>query len=115
MKNVFSIASLLILLGIAGCKKDSEFLNVQPFSILTTDQSFSDPAQVVSIVADLYSRQVDITAFKNGWESFIEPGEAVPSTFGHVTVQRNGWNNGEWANWDYGYLREVNLFIERAT
>jgi starch-binding outer membrane protein, SusD/RagB family len=115
MKKIFTLAGIMVLLGIAGCKKDSEFLNVQPFSILTTAQSFSDPAQVVSIVADLYNRQVDITAFKNGWESFIDPGEAVPSTFGHVTVQRNGWGNTEWANWDYGYIREINLFIERAT
>ncbi|HVG15855.1 MAG TPA: RagB/SusD family nutrient uptake outer membrane protein [Chitinophagaceae bacterium] len=115
MKKIFSLATFSLLLSLAGCKKDSEFLNVQPFAILTTTQSFSDPAQVVSIVADLYNRQVDLTAFKNSWESFIDPGEAVPSTFGHVTVQRNGWGFGEWGNWDYGYIREINLFIERAT
>ena len=115
MKKILSVAILTLLLGIAGCKKDSEFLNVTPFSILTTDQSFSDAAQAVSIVADLYNRVADITAFKNGWESFIEPGDAVPSTFGHITVQRNGWGFGEWSNWDYGYIREINLFIERAT
>ena len=115
MKKILTIASLSLLLGIVGCKKDSEFLNVTPFSILTTEQSFSDAAQAVSIVADLYNRVLDITAFKNGWESFIDPGEAVPSTFGHITVQRNGWGFGEWSNWDYGYIREINLFIERAT
>lgn len=115
MKKILTVASLSLLLAMAGCKKDSEFLNVTPFSILTTDQSFSDAAQAVSIVADLYNRVLDITAFKNGWESFIDPGEAVPSTFGHITVQRNGWGFGEWANWDYGYIREINLFIERAT
>ncbi len=115
MKKILIITSLTVLLGLTGCKKDSEFLNVTPFSILTNEQSFSDPAQVVSIVADLYNRQVDITAFKNGWESFVGLGEAVPSTFGHVSVQRNGWGFGEWANWDYGYIREINLNIERAT
>lgn len=115
MKKILAITSLSILTVLTGCKKDSEFLNVTPFSILTTAQSFSDPNQAVSIVADLYNRVLDITAFKNGWESFIDPGEAVPSTFGHVTVQRNGWGFGEWSNWDYGYIREINLFIERAT
>jgi hypothetical protein len=115
MKKVLTLAAFSLLLAIVGCKKDDEFLNVQPFAVLTTQQSFSDAAQAVSIVADLYNRQVDITAFKNSWESFIDPGEAVPSTFGHVTVQRNGWGFGEWANWDYGYIREINLFIERAT
>lgn len=115
MKKILIIATLSLLFGIAGCKKDSEFLNVTPFSILTSEQSFSDANQAVSIVADLYNRVLDITAFKNGWESFIDPGEAVPSTFGHITVQRNGWGFNEWANWDYGYIREINLFIERAT
>ncbi len=86
MKKILSIASLSFLFTITGCKKDSEFLNVTPFAILTSDQSFSDPNQAVSIVADLYNRVVDITAFKNGWESFIDPGEAVPSTFGHISV-----------------------------
>jgi hypothetical protein len=115
MKKILTIVTFSLLLAVAGCKKDSEFLNVTPFAILTSEQSFSDANQAVSIVADLYNRVVDITAFKNGWESFIDPGEAVPSTFGHITVQRNGWGFSEWANWDYGYLREINLFIERAT
>lgn len=115
MKKLLVITGLSLLMITAGCKKDSEFLDVTPFSILTNEQSFSDPNQAVSIVADLYNRVTDITAFKNGWESFIEPGEAVPSTFGHVTVQRNGWGFGEWGNWDYGYIREINLFIQRAT
>lgn len=115
MKKILTLVTFSLLLGMAGCKKDSEFLNVQPFAILTSEQSFSDANQAVSIVADLYNRVADMTAFKNSWESFIDPGEAVPSTFGHVTVQRNGWGFGEWGNWDYGYLREINLFIERAT
>jgi starch-binding outer membrane protein, SusD/RagB family len=115
MKKLYFITGLSLLMIVTGCKKDSEFLNVTPFSILTTQQSFSDPNQAVSIVADLYNRVQIMTAFKGGWESFIEPGEAVPSTFGHVTVQRNGWPFPEWGIWDYGYIREINLFIERAT
>lgn len=115
MKKFLTITGLSLLLVMAGCKKDSEFLDVTPFSILTNELSFSDANQALSIVADLYNRVTEITAFKNGWESFIDPGEAVPSTFGHVTVQRNGWGFNEWNNWDYGYIREINLFIQRAT
>ncbi|MDQ3278518.1 MAG: RagB/SusD family nutrient uptake outer membrane protein [Bacteroidota bacterium] len=116
MKKILVIASFALLTTLWGCKKDSEFLDVQPFNLLTNEQSFSDPAQVLTIVADLYNRAVDITAFDNSWESFIDPGEAVASTNNiHGTQSRNGWGYGEWANWDYGYLREINLFIERAT
>ncbi|RYF92817.1 MAG: RagB/SusD family nutrient uptake outer membrane protein, partial [Chitinophagaceae bacterium] len=102
------------MLGVTGCKKDSEFLDVQPFELLTLEQTFSDPNQVVTIVADFYNRVYDFSAFKYGWESFVGFGDAVPSTFGHVSVQRNGWGFGEWGTWDYGYIRELNLFIQRA-
>ncbi len=115
MKKLIAIASLALLTAVSGCKKDSDFLDVQPFNLLTNQQSFSDPAQVLTIVADLYNRVVDITAFKNGWESFIDPGEAIGSTNNiHYTSSRTGWGFNEWANWDYGYVREINLFIERA-
>lgn len=116
MKKFLVIATLFLLPALWSCKKDSDFLDVQPFNLLTNEQSFSDPAQVLTIVADLYNRVVDITAFKNGWESFIDPGEAVASTNNrHYTQERNGWGYGEWSIWDYGYIREINLFIERAT
>lgn len=115
MKKITAIATLIFVAAISGCKKDSDFLNVQPFNLLTTEQAFSDPAQVLTIVADLYNRVQDYSAFKNGWESFIDPGEAVASTNNiHFTGSRNGWGFGEWAIWDYGYLREINLFIERT-
>lgn len=116
MKKIAAIVSLGLLTAAGGCKKDSDFLDVQPFNIITADQTFSDPAQALTVVADLYNRVYDITAFKNGWESFIDPGEAIASTNNiNVWGSRNGWGFGEWSNWDYGYLREINLFIERAT
>lgn len=115
MKKILIFTSLALTLCFAGCKKDSEFLDVQPFEVLPLGLSFSDPNQVISIIGDLYNRVADVTAFKNGWESFSGYGEMVPSTFGFVSVQRNGWGFGEWSNWDYGYIREINLFIERAT
>jgi starch-binding outer membrane protein, SusD/RagB family len=115
MKKIFAITALSALMMVSGCKKDSEFLDIPIFDIIPSQQAFSDANQVVSILGDLYNRVWDITAFKNGWESFIDPGDAVPSTFGHITVSRNGWGFGEWNMWDYNYVREINLFIERAT
>ncbi|MEJ7767164.1 MAG: RagB/SusD family nutrient uptake outer membrane protein [Chitinophagaceae bacterium] len=114
MKKIVAIAILSVLLGVGGCKKDSEFLNVEAFGILSAGQVFSDNNQVISLLGDLYNRQLDITAFKNGWESFADFSEAVPATTGSALVNRNGWGFGEWANWDYGYIRDLNLFIERA-
>lgn len=115
MKKFLAIASFFLLASLWSCKKDSDFLDVQPFNLLTNEQSFSDPAQVLTIVADLYNRVQDYSTFDYGWESFIDPGEAVASTNNrHYTQERNGWGYGEWSIWDYGYIREINLFIERA-
>jgi len=116
MKKIFSIIFAAALLVTAGCKKDSDFLNVQPTSILTNEQAFSDPAQVLSILADLYNRQLDFSGLDNGWASFADFSESFPSENGAANiVQRNEWGFGEWGNWDYGYIRDLNLFIERAT
>lgn len=116
MKKVLSIIFVTVLLYLTSCKKDSEFLDVQPTSILTNEQAFSDPAQVLSIMADLYNRQLDFSGLDNGWASFADFSESFPSENGSANiVQRNEWGFGDWSTWDYGYIRDLNLFIERAT
>lgn len=116
MKKIFPIIFAAVLIYIAGCKKDSEFLDVQPTSILTNEQAFSDPAQVLSILADLYNRQLDFSGLDNGWASFADFSESFPSENGSANiVQRNEWGFGDWNTWDYGYIRDLNLFVERAT
>ena len=106
-------AALLIT---GACKKDSEFLDVPPKQIVSADVAFSDPALVLSILGDLYNRQVDFSGLDNGWSSFTDFSEAFPSENGsYFFVQRTGWGFGEWGLYDYTYVRDLNLFIERAT
>lgn len=115
MKKTSFIILATAVMYTAGCKKDSEFLDVQPSAVLTNEQAFSDPAQVLSILADLYNRQLDFSALDNGWESFADFSESFPSANGNANiVQRNEWNFDSWQSWDYGYVRDLNLFIERA-
>ena len=59
MKNKFILGIVTLLVFSVGCKKDSEYLNIKPTQVLGTDLAFSDPAQVLSILADLYTRQYD--------------------------------------------------------
>jgi hypothetical protein len=116
MKKITAIIITAALLAAAGCKKDSEFLDVQPTNILTNEQAFSDPAQVLSILANLYSRQLDFSSLDDGWVTFADFSESFPSENGQASiVQRNQWNFDFWRTWDYTYIRELNLFIERAT
>ena len=114
MKKILSITMFALLLCVWGCKKDSEFLDVPPIQILPNEVSFSDPALVLSILGDLYNRQVDFTGLDNGWRSFTDFSESFPSENGSAfIVERTGWGYGEWGTWDYSYIRDLNLFIQR--
>ena len=116
MKKYLPHILFSLMLGSAACKSDSEFLDVQPSSLLTIEQAFKDPNQALSVLADLYDRQWDISGLDNGWGSFADFSETFPSNNdSKFFVQRDSWNFGEWGMWDYGYVRDVNLFIERCT
>src|SRR5688572_29812536 len=114
MKKILSITAFTVILAMAGCKKDSEFLDVPPIQVLPNEVAFSDPALVLSILGDLYNRHLDFASLDNGWRSFADFSESFPSENGSdFIVTRTGWGYGEWATWDYTYIRELNLFIER--
>src|ERR1700712_91673 len=103
MKKILYIAIAFILsIEIWSCKKgDSEFLNTQPTAFLTTDQVFSDPSLVKSVLADLYNRQVDFSSFDANWFSFTDFSESFPSENGSsYVVTRTGWGYDSWGvNW----------------
>ncbi|MFD0766301.1 RagB/SusD family nutrient uptake outer membrane protein [Mucilaginibacter lutimaris] len=116
MKKKFLLMIVAGLLIGESCKKDSEFLDIPPKQVLPTELVFSDPALVLSVLGDLYNRVLDFSGLDNGWASFVDFSEAFPSENGsNFFVQRTGWGFGEWSTWDYGYVRDLNLFIQRAT
>ncbi|MGY4536143.1 hypothetical protein ACVW0P_000537 [Mucilaginibacter sp. UYNi724] len=116
MKKKFLIMIVAGLLVGESCKKDSEFLDIPPKQVLPTELVFSDPALVLSVLGDLYNRVVDFSGLDNGWASFVDFSEAFPSeNSSNFFVQRTGWGFGEWGTLDYGYVRDLNLFIQRAT
>ena len=135
MKKIICITLLAALFGAAGCVKDDEFLDVPPTSIIPGEVAFSDPNLVLSILADLYNRQLDFTSLDGrpvpesnggdinnpdieaGWRTFADFSESFPSENGSsFIVQRTGWDYGEWrVDWrrSYLYIRDLNLFLER--
>lgn len=135
MKKIFGIISFTLLIFNLGCKKDSEFLDIPPKQIIPEEVAFSDPALVLSILGDLYNRQLDFSALDGrpfpesrldrpsnpdieaGWRTFADFSESFPSENGsYFIVRRTGWGYGEWRiDWkrSYDYLRDLNLFIAR--
>jgi len=124
---ILSIFALLLITG--ACKKDSDFLDVPPKQVIPEETAFSDPALVLSVLGDLYNRQRDFSSLDGiprelpyvendepGWRTFADFNEAFPSENGSsFLVQRSGWSFNEWGVWNYGYIRDLNLFIQRAT
>jgi hypothetical protein len=134
MKKFISII-LFAWVCITACKKDSEFLDIPPTQVIPEEVAFSDPALVLSILGDLYNRQLDFSSLDGrpipesntgdpanpdieaGWRTFADFSESFPSENGsYFIVQRTGWDYGEWrVDWSrsYGYIRDLNLFIQR--
>jgi hypothetical protein len=114
MKKILYIPVFLMLLLSWGCN-DDEFLNRPPTNILTEEQVWGDEGQVLSVLGNLYNRYYDIGSVKD-WPSLSGFNEAFLSNAGsYGDFQNSGWANNSWATWDYGYIREINLFIQKCT
>ena len=108
-----SIFILMIMAVAISCTSDSEFLEREPTNILTQDQIFTDPDLPLTILADLYNRYNDFGTVKD-WASLSDFNVAYWSEagrYGHFQNTDRGY--GDWGSWDYGYIRQMNLFIER--
>ncbi|MCE7062781.1 RagB/SusD family nutrient uptake outer membrane protein [Dyadobacter sp. CY343] len=120
MKKIFYILLIGVLTLNWGCDDDA-FLNRPPTNILTDAQIWNSEEQVLSVLGDLYNRYVDIATFKTindipGWTTIGDFNEAFWSEAGRYNAfQNSGWDVRSWAAWDYGYIREMNLFIQKCT
>lgn len=109
-KYILSILSVLFLT--VGCKNDAEFLDVKSTNILLVDEVYNDPRLVLSAATELYNRIPDL----------VEPGNfGLYASFDEAFAsgdygrhQNREYSYDDWNFWDYGYIREINLFIERV-
>ncbi|WP_115375535.1 RagB/SusD family nutrient uptake outer membrane protein [Adhaeribacter pallidiroseus] len=106
----FSIALIGALALNAGCN-DDKFLDIKPTNILLVDEVYNDPRLVLSAITNLYNRIPD----------YQEPGNfgnyaAFDEAFASRDYNRHRFRDysfDEWNYWDYGYIRDINLFLER--
>ncbi|WP_335966613.1 RagB/SusD family nutrient uptake outer membrane protein [Galbibacter sp. PAP.153] len=113
MKKYIYIATITALLCV-GCANDEDFLNREPTDILTEEQVFSDPEVTLSVIADLYDRYYDF-AWIQDWSTMSRFNIAFWSEAGRYgSFQNSDYGYGDWGTWDYGYIRDINLFIERC-
>ena len=104
---------LLMAVFAAGCESDQDFLNREPTDLLTEDQIFNDADLPISIIADLYNRYYDFGSVQEWW-TLGDFSQAFYSNQGdYWRFQDSDRGFGDWGTWDYGYIRHMNLFLER--
>lgn len=137
MKKSLLYICLVILAINAGCN-DKDFLNVAPSNVLQNDQLWNDEGLILSVLADLYDRYPDRQTDANAtgipsmvvqtidnWGEFARFDEAFASENGqywrHGTTEYDyvfpgmiPKNSGEVTYWDYAYIRELNIFIDKC-
>ncbi|EAZ81976.1 RagB/SusD family nutrient uptake outer membrane protein [Algoriphagus machipongonensis] len=112
MKNLRYIC-LFIILAVAGCDNE-EFLDREPTDILGEDQVWENEELVFSVLADLYNRLPDFQGVENWWE-YANFDETFASNAGDYWRHQNQeYGYGSWGMWDYGYIRDLNLFIQKC-
>lgn len=115
MKKHIFLLGIIAAVAWSCSKNDEEFLDRPSTSILTQEQIFSDPKTTLSVLADLYNRYNDFASVED-WSSMAGFNVAYWSEAGrYPEFQNDGWGNGTWGTWDYGYIREINLFLERCS
>ncbi|HEA22907.1 hypothetical protein LCGC14_0772780 [marine sediment metagenome] len=114
MKKFTYILLLTAALAFTGCDSDEEFLDRPPAEVLTEEQLFSDQAAILSVLGDLYDRYYDFGTVQD-WSTLANFNVSFWSENGRYgEFQNDGWPNNLGSTWDYGYIREINLFLERA-
>ncbi len=108
----YILSTLSVFFLTVGCKNDAEFLDVKSTNILLVDEVYNDPRLVLSAATELYNRIPDL----------VEPGNfGLYASFDEAFAsgdygrhQNREYSYDDWNYWDYGYIREINLFIERV-
>lgn len=114
---------MTLLLVVSWSCNDQEFLDRPPSSILTEDQVYANEDVVLSVLGDLYNRYYDFGTVEN-WNTLADFNEAFWSEAGRYNIfQNSGWDNNQqlrdsqvnkWFTWDYGYIRDINQFIQKT-
>ena len=109
-KTILSLVALFSLT--TGCKEDAEFLNIKSTNILLVDEVYSDPRLVLSAATDLYNRIPDLVEPANF--GILASFDEAFASGDYGRHQNREYSYDDWNFWDYGYIREINLFIERV-
>ncbi|WP_256002273.1 RagB/SusD family nutrient uptake outer membrane protein [Pedobacter deserti] len=107
------VIGAVMLIQVAACKK---YLEREPTDILLDEQVWSDPKLAVSVLANMYNRLQPTGGLEGGKLSPTDVDEAMWSGGLGGNNARNTRVNYPYTDkqlWDYGLMRDVNMFLEK--
>ena len=112
-KKIFVICAVLLGLVVVSCKKD--WLERTPKNILTDDQVWNDPKQLLSLLANFYNRIPSDMSIDANWRNMADYDDAMWSGNSNDEGRNNisSYATDRWNLWDYEFIRDINLSIEK--
>ncbi|UII21457.1 RagB/SusD family nutrient uptake outer membrane protein [Fulvivirga ligni] len=111
MKKIYILLVGLVLALSTSCN-DEEFLSKEPTDLLLPEQIWSSKVLITNVLSDLYDRIPNYQHFQN-IDAYGDLNEALISRNGtYGRFSNNDFGYGSWFMWDYGYVRDLNLFLE---
>ncbi|MFB6342747.1 RagB/SusD family nutrient uptake outer membrane protein [Saccharicrinis sp. FJH62] len=114
MKTVIYISVLFLTALILSSCNDESFLEREPTDILSYEEVWKDKTLVLSVLSDLYDRIPEYQTIEY-WAGYVDFDEAFGSSYSDYWRHKNNeYGYDYWSYWDYGLVREINLFLQNA-
>ena len=116
MKKIYFIGiTVSLTLALFSCKKN--WLEREPKNILTDDQVWNDPKQLTALAANFYNRIPTDMGLDGNWRNMADYDDAMWSGESNNEGRNNitSYATNRWELWDYGFIRDINLSIEKMT
>jgi hypothetical protein len=114
MKKIYFLSSILVFsLALFSCKKD--WLNREPKNVLTDDQIWNDPKQLVGLLANFYNRIPTDMGLDGNWRNMADYDDAMWSGESNNEGRNNiaSYGTNRWEYWDFELIRDINLSLDK--
>ena len=114
MKSVYYLGFVfLVSITLFSCKKD--WLERKPKNILTDEQVWNDPKQLTGLLANFYNRLPTDMGLDGNWRNMADYDDAMWSGESNNESRNNipNYPGNRWEYWDYEFIRDINLSIEK--
>ncbi|MEM6842238.1 MAG: RagB/SusD family nutrient uptake outer membrane protein [Bacteroidota bacterium] len=113
MRKIILLLSISLFTVLA-CNTE-EFLEREPFEVLTDEDIWNDPDRILSLLANYYNRLPEHASLQANFENFAAYIDATWSGGGGGGNDLNDipdYDFDFWELWDYNLIRDINLAIE---